>query len=193
MPRFGDEALLELGHALDKLQNPPEAPTERFRRSLGLYQNALKNRYKIRVAAVVFGDRQPALDEAKRALGAELSGNRTRIPQNSIEIFDFTALNDLLDTNFQKPVGTAQIATNGWEVFPDVKGGLWITLVPAADLVALRSKYDKRIYHGNFRFMLGATPVTLGMRATLMDPNEKHLFHLYHNGITILGTNIKFE
>jgi len=193
MPKFGDGAILELGHALNKLQNPPEAPTDRFRRALGLYQKAITNHYKIKLAAVVFGDRQPALDEAKRALEEELNSNRTRFPQHSIEIFDFTSLNDLLDTNFQKPVGTAQIATNGWEVFRDVQGGLWIALVPAADLVGLRSRYDKRIYHGNFRFMLGATPVTLGMKATLMDPNEKHLFHLYHNGITILGTNVNFE
>jgi len=193
MPRFGDEAILELGHALERLQNPPEAPTERFRRSLALYRKARDGRYKVRLAAVVFGDRQPALDEAKRTLDVSLAGDRVKFPQHSVEVFDLTALNDLLDSNFQKPIGIAQVPTSGWEVFSERGGGLWIALVPATNLVNLRTRFDKRIYHGNFRFMLGATPVTVGMKATLRDPNERRLFHLYHNGITVLGAGIKFD
>jgi len=190
---FDAEVVSDLRRALEKLQAPPEFYSERFGESLRKYSDARRRNFDIRLAGVVFGNRTPALDEAKRDFDRYLNSDRAAFSKHVLSVYDLTALNELLDRNFEQPIGKVALNTDGWHVSEARGDGVWIALVPATSLVQVRKDYDTRIYHSNFRFMLGLTPVKRGMLATLHDENERHLFHLYNNGITVLGQNISLE
>jgi hypothetical protein len=143
---------------------------------------------------VVFGDRGKEFDVEHRDLNALFASDRERFSKHNVIPKDLAALAQMMDSNFEKLVGAIQIATGSWPFGPiQTKPGLYLALVPASALTRLRKEHDLAMYHSSFRFMLGPTPVWKGMTITLKNPIERKFFHLYHNGITILGHNIAAE
>ncbi|HLA82582.1 MAG TPA: AIPR family protein [Thermoleophilia bacterium] len=188
---FTGEAVTDLRAALDLLLHPPSTPSDKLQRAIGLYEEARRSRKDIKLYPVVFGNRGVAFDREVRRLAELLDSDRVVFSKHSVLPVDISTMNEMLDRNFETPPGTLQLPTGDWAHGPaKVTDGLYIGLVPALDLVALRKEKELRIYHTNFRFMLGHTTVYGGMRATLKDEQERKLFHLYHNGITILGHDV---
>ena len=190
--KFDSEAVDDLSRALDKIEKPPIHPSERLEEAIQLYQQAKRNKQHIIFYPIVFGDRKTSFDDALRRLRQRFESNKDLYSTHEVIPLDLNGLIELLDKNFESPIGEIQITTNNWR-FPPTKldDGLYIALVPANALRELRQKYGIAIYQSNFRFMLGHTSVWNGMVSTLKADQEKKLFHLYHNGITILGRMIK--
>lgn len=188
-------AVDELRAGLDRLGSaPPVHPSDRLAGAMAEYAGAVSLHKEVRLYPIVFGDRSVAFDRAVDEFRAYLASNRDRMPKHWVEPLDLVALGDLLDRNFETPPAAMQIAASGWLLEPvEAAEGVIIALVPAATLAQIRSDEELRIYHSNFRYQLRQSPVREGMWATLRDDEERKLFHLYHNGITVLGTDIAFE
>jgi AIPR protein len=188
---FDDSAVIEVGASLDKLVSPPGVPTPRLARALKSYQQAVRDGKNIVLSAVVFGQRKKAFDEALLALNGRLDKDRKTYARHQAKAIDLVALNELMDRDFEEPPKVLQIPTAGWSFGPvEVRPGYYLALVPAMSLVQIRRDQELRIYHSNYRFTLGPTIVRGGMESTLSDGEERKLFHLYHNGINIVGREI---
>jgi len=191
---FDDSAVIELGASLDKLVTPPAVPTPRLARAIKAYQEATRDGKNVVLLPVVFGQRRKAFDEAVQALNGRLDKDRKTFARHSTRAIDLVALNDLMDRGFEEAPKTLQIPTTGWPFGPqEIRPGYLLALVPALSLVKLRREQELKIYHANYRFTLGPTIVRGGMEQTLSDEDERKLFHLYHNGINIVGREISFQ
>lgn len=192
--KFDGEAVVDLKRALDRFLNPPPYPGVKLQQAIQLYQDAKRSRKDIVFYPIVFGDRRTSFDDEMSEFTRVLNSDRLLYSKHKMDPLDLSGLDELLDKNFEKPVGVIQMPTGDWPFGPQVaKPGVHIALVPGHSLTYLRERYGIAIYHSNFRFMLGHTSVWRGMTSTLSDDQEKRLFHLYHNGITILGRDIKFD
>jgi hypothetical protein len=192
--KFDGEAVVDLQRALDKILDRPPHPSERLQRAIQLYEEARRSRKNIDFFPIVFGDRKTSFDTEVRSFINRFNSDRITFSKHNVIPLDLSGLNEMMDRNFEKPIGVAQIPTSDWAFGPErTHSGLFIALVPAHALTDLREKYNIAIYHSNFRFMLGHTSVWRGMMSTLQDDQEKKLFHLYHNGITILGKDISAD
>jgi hypothetical protein len=190
---FGDDAVLELGASLDKLVTPPAVPTPRFALAMQAYQEGLRKGRNFVLMAVVFGQRKKAFDEALKALNGRFDKDRKTYARHQARAVDIVALNELMDRAFQQPPGVLQLPTADWGFGPVEIGqgsGYYLALVPAISLIQVRRDQELKIYHSNYRFTLGPTIVRSGMESTLSDDREKVMFHLYHNGINVVGRDI---
>lgn len=188
---FDDSAVIELGASLDKLVTPPGVPTARLARAIKSYQQAIRDGRNILLLPVVFGQRKKAFDEAVAALNGRLDKDRKTYARHQTRAIDLVALNELMDRGFELPPGVIQLPTADWIFGPtEVRPGYFLALVPAMSLVQIRRDQELKIYNANYRFTLGPTIVRSGMESTLNDADERRLFHLYHNGINVLGREI---
>ena len=191
---FDGSAVTELSAALDKLVSPPKFRKARLERALQAYKEAIKEGRKIVLLPVVFGQRTTSFDEALQALKDRLNRDRQTFARHSVREIDLVALNELMDRAFEDPPRTLQIVTTDWPLPPyKVESGYFLALAPAHSLVELRRDQDLRIYLANYRFTLGPTSVQRGMRLTLESESERTRFHLYHNGISIVGQKISLQ
>jgi hypothetical protein len=192
---FDGEAVNDLDRALTLLTNPlPPTASEKLVRARQEYAKARGANLPVELLPIVFGHRGRGFEAALRALNRRLSATRNLFPQHRIKPLDIDSLNELMDENFQAPTGTVQISMGPWKFKQEnVAEGVTLGLVDAHTFVKLREDNKQRIYHANFRYMLGMTQVRIGMSKTLSDDNESSLFHLYHNGITVLGKDISIQ
>jgi AIPR protein len=188
---FDGSAVDELGACLDRLVTPPSVPTPRLARAIQAYQQAVRDAKNVVLQPVVFGQRRKSFDEAVQALKGRLDKDRKTYGRHQVKAVDIVALNDLMDRKFEDPPKTVQLTTSDWVFGPqEVRPGFFLALVPALSLVQVRREQEKAIYHSNYRFTLGPTIVRGGMERTLTDPDERKLFHLYHNGVNVVGRDL---
>lgn len=189
---FDGEAVDDLRKALDKVNEvPPPKPSDRLLNAIRLYAQAKAGHKKVVLCPIVFGFRARDFERGVEQLIAYLETDRGRFNQHSVQPFDIVGLGELLDQNFESPPGAVQVPVAAWPFGPEqVKEGTWIGLVPAKSLVDIRTVHQLSIYNSNFRYQLRHTPVRDGMWATLSDTEDRKFFHLYHNGITVLGRSI---
>jgi hypothetical protein len=161
----------------------PASANERVRTRWAALNAAIQKGGKVRLVVATTGNLTAAASEAAR--------QPLTCPQvEALDTYDLQKLVSLHPDEKPDLVGGEwQLRVRDGQVLEATEGGVraCIAVVPLPEVAKLPGIENKSLFSANVRYFISRSAVNSGIRSTLLDPNERSRFFLFHNGITIIA------
>ncbi len=160
----------------------------------------LRDGYGLTVALVTTCDIDKRIRGQARRWGENEIGiagliDRSEDPSHEFQIFDFKSLKAI----FEERTGREEISTTltlsrvGHIHHLDAHVNFLIGLLDGTELARLYKQYKKDLFRDNPRGVLGNVQVNKNIAQSLVDPEQRKVFHLLNNGISATCSTLKMH
>ena len=189
----------EIKELFDKVfklyQGATSTTSQKLVKLMEMYRQAVTDDNHIRLIVAIPGIPNVALLRTRDAINAEFRADKTSYTKHFCAIYDFAKLNEIVSENLGGIPGPEPLQFEPNQIFPIPNGTEGISAltatIAAQELIRIREKYDYKIYHSNFRYLLKKQGIARPkIQYTLETPSERANFWKYNNGITVTCTTI---